>query len=60
LSTHIEYNISENIYLAAGAYLGIGEHLKLLFPDELMPYTEYHSEFGAYPNIYFSSFRVYF
>lgn len=60
LSTHIEYNISENIYLAAGAYLGFGEHLKLLFPDELMPYTEYHSEFGAYPNIYFSLFRVYF
>lgn len=60
LSPQLEYNIAENIYLAAGAYLGIGERLELIFTDGFIPYTKYNSEFGAYPDIYFSSFRVYF
>ena len=52
----IEYNISENIYISAGAYLGIGK---------APVYTEQHdfglrSEFGSYPDMIFTSFRIYF
>jgi hypothetical protein len=47
----LEYNISQNIYLAAGAYVGIGAS-----PSPL----DIESEFGVYPDVYFTSFRVYF
>lgn len=47
-----EYNIAEDIYLAGGAFIGLGTG-----PDIL---TGTRSEFGSYPNIYYSSFRVYF
>jgi hypothetical protein len=47
----LEYNIAENIYLAAGAYLSIGKK----------PYvSKLNSEFGAYPHMFYTSFRVYF
>jgi len=59
LSPTIEYNIAENIYLSAGAYLGIGKQpeIKSTFPSEEV---RYHSEFGAYPMMIYSSFRIYF
>jgi len=41
----MEYNIREDVYLAAGAFLFTGQSL---------------SEFGLYPNLFFSSFRFYF
>lgn len=60
LSLRLEYNIAENIYLAAGVYLGIGERPELTIENNHTQVIKYNSEFGAYPDIYFSSFRIYF
>ena len=54
LSPGVEYNIAQDIYISAGAYVGIGKS-----PEE-SPIIKFRSEFGTYPDIYFSSFRVYF
>ncbi len=54
----LDYNISENIYLSGGAYVGLGKEGRLP-PLPLIGYV-YGSEFGDYPNMYFTSFRVYF
>lgn len=48
----IEYNVSENIYLAAGAFVGFGK-------EPAVP-LYFRSEFGSYPDMIFSSFRYYF
>jgi len=54
-----EYNIAENIYLSAGAYIGVGK--ATILPSYEQPLTiEYGTEFGGYADIYFTSFRVYF
>jgi len=60
VSPTLEYNIAENIYLAAGAYLGWGKN-PALAPDPLTsgPLL-FRSEFGTYPDMFFTSFRVYF
>ncbi|MGA1845329.1 MAG: hypothetical protein ACMUIS_12265 [bacterium] len=57
ISPQIDYNIAEDIYLAAGATLGIGKRPYRETPsaDPLL-----RSEFGAYPDMYWASFRVYF
>lgn len=59
--SQIEYNIAENIYLSGGAYLGFGKgggmEIKEYFP---YPRLLLRSEFGAYPDMYFASFRIYF
>ena len=47
----IEYNIEQDFYLSAGAFMGIGDH----------PQGEhFQSEFGGYSNILFFSFRIYY
>lgn len=53
----LEYNISENIYLALGAYWGLGE--KIATSDSGLT-VKVKSEFGEYANTVYSSFRVYF
>lgn len=59
-SPFLEYNIAENIYLAAGAYLGLGKRPeRVLGPLVALPLL-LHSEFGAYPDMLFTSFRFYF
>lgn len=57
LSPEAEYNISEDIYIAAGATLGIGKRPtgQTSSADPVL-----RSEFGAYPNMYWASFRIYF
>lgn len=58
LDPHAEYNLSENIYLDAGAYIGIG---KAPVPTEaLIPPVLLQSEFGSYADIYYTSFKIYF
>ncbi len=50
-SSAIEYNIEQDFYLSAGAFIGIGDR----------PQGEYfQSEFGGYSNILFLSFRIYY
>ncbi|MFZ0390478.1 MAG: hypothetical protein WAN36_08455 [Calditrichia bacterium] len=47
----VEYNIAENIYLAGGAFIGLGT---------APAGRQLKSEFGSYPDTIYSSFRVYF
>jgi hypothetical protein len=60
LAPTLEYNIAENIYLAAGAYLGIGKKPEIIPLGEDKSVIRFHSEFGAYPAMFYTSFRVYF
>jgi hypothetical protein len=60
LSPQVEYNVSKNIYLAGGAYLGIGKGPGApLLTDPPVP-ADLKSEFGGYPDYAFLSFRLYF
>ncbi|MGB2697356.1 MAG: hypothetical protein WBD28_05785, partial [Candidatus Zixiibacteriota bacterium] len=60
LVPQLEYNIAENIYLSAGAYLGLGKSPEMRKKQEGEPKLQLGSEFGSYPDLYFTSFRVYF
>jgi hypothetical protein len=60
LMPQFEYNIAENIYLSAGAYFGLGKGPKALISQYNHPALLLRSEFGSYPDLYFTSFRVYF
>jgi len=60
LSPQAEYNISENIYLGAGFYLGLGRCPKTSLFDRAGTIPELRSEFGSYPDFAFLSFRIYF
>jgi len=57
-SPMLEYNIAENIYLGGGAYIGIGKRPEMV--DFSSGAFRFHSEFGAYPAMFYTSFRVYF
>ncbi len=48
----LEYNLAENVYLAGGAFVGLGSEPALQ--------TGLRSEFGSYPDTFHTSFRVYF
>jgi hypothetical protein len=60
LMPQVEYNIAENIYLSAGAYLGLGKNPHSVVSQDHGSVMRLRSEFGAYPDSYFTSFRVYF
>jgi hypothetical protein len=60
LAPQVEYNIAQNIYVAAGAFLGIGKRPEIAITNAATPALQFHSEFGGYPDIYFSAFRIYF
>jgi len=55
----VDYNISANIYLSAGAFIGMGKRPEIQVQEGGF-LRIFHSEFGGYPDIYFSSFRIYF
>jgi len=60
LSPTLEYNIAQNIYLAAGGYIGLGKNPELAVDSlNTLPYF-FQSEFGAYPDMIYTSFRIYF
>ncbi len=50
----IAYNIAEDIHLSIGGFISIGK------PPKNGDTTQFQSEFGSYPNLVFTSFRVYF
>ena len=54
VTPQISYNIAEDIHLSVGGFISIGRRPKN--GDS----TELQSEFGTYPNLFFSSFRAYF
>ena len=54
IAPQVSYNIAEDIHLSIGGLISLGNRPE---DDGL---TELRSEFGRYPNLFFSSFRVYF
>ncbi len=62
LVPRVEYNLAEDIYLSAGAYLptGAGPGIKYMPDEERFPSPDLGSEFGSYPTSVFTSFRIYF
>ena len=54
IAPQIAYNVAEDIHLSVGGFISIGKRPKN--GDS----TQFQSEFGSYPNLLFSSFRVYF
>ena len=58
LSTQIEYNVAQDIYLSLGMWIGIGQQPSILSNNSTTQKLD--SEFGGYPNICFSSLRIYF
>jgi len=57
LSTLFEFNLSEDVYIDAGAFISTGRK-----PGTRVNGTsgDIRSEFGLYPDIYFTSVRLYF
>ncbi len=51
LAPVIEYNVAQNVYVSGGAYIGAGQT-----PEGF----DVRSEFGTYPDFFYSSFRIYF
>lgn len=60
LSLQCEYNIAQNIYLADGVFLRLGQEPQIVPGGIIIPTLCLQSEFGSYPNIFFSAFRIYF
>ena len=60
LVPRIEYNLAENVYLAAGAFWGVGKGPELRPVEPESAIYSLRSEFGAYPRTLFTSFRIYF
>ncbi len=64
IAPNIEYNIAQNIYLSAGAFIGTGPSMKISSPEGVLEVPaldiDFGSEFGNYPDMAFASFRVYF
>lgn len=54
-SLQIEYNFVQDIYISAGGFIGIGNP-----PETEADELQFRSEFGGYPTLFFSSFRIYF
>ena len=54
IAPQIAYNVAEDIHLSIGGFLSVGKRPKNGDSPQLQ------SEFGSYPNLFFSSFRVYF
>ncbi|RKX76353.1 MAG: hypothetical protein DRP87_12160 [Spirochaetes bacterium] len=57
-----EYNIEENIYISSGFNIGIGEKPETAtLPGSSLPIpTDFNSEFGAYPDLFYLGVKIYF
>lgn len=53
IAPQVAYNIAEDIHLSVGGFISLGGR-----PRDDPP--RFQSEFGSYPHLFFSSFRVYF
>lgn len=60
ITPQVEYNIAENIYISGGAFISIGQRPEVRILGGSIPTLSFHSEFGGYPDMYFTSFRIYF
>jgi len=59
LGPQIEYNISQNVYVGGGAYLSFGKKAQI-GGSSASPFPLLESEFGVYPDIYYTDIRIYF
>ena len=59
LSPYAEYNIAQNVYVSAGAFVGLGDGPDLAEALEDVERV-LKSEFGSYPDMYYTSIRLYF
>ncbi len=62
IAPSLDWNVSQNVYLSGGAYLGLGRRPEIaLVPAAagLQP-NLLRSEFGSYPDLIYVSFRIYF
>jgi hypothetical protein len=55
-----DYNLAENVYLAAGVFLGLGAPPKKIPLGPGVYAVLPASEFGTYPDIFYTSIRFYF
>ncbi|HUT07407.1 MAG TPA: hypothetical protein VMY15_01060 [Candidatus Latescibacteria bacterium] len=55
-----EYNVAENIYLAAGFQIGGGRGPEVPVDSSPLPGLGIRSEFGLYPDLFFAAARIYF
>ncbi len=55
-----EYNVAEDLYLAAGACAAIGRRPASAFLGDPAVPPDFRSEFGSYPGFAFLSLRYYF
>ncbi len=60
ITPSIEYNLIEDMYISAGAYIGWGKGPVSEYPYAPGPHIRLRSEFGGYPGLIFASLRVYF
>ncbi len=60
LAPQVEYNIDENIYVSAGAYISVGKAPTLSPRNGSGPGLRFGSEFGSYPDVVYVAFRIYF
>ncbi len=60
LSAQVEHNLAQNVYLAAGAFFSAGQRPEIKISDAVFPALRLHSEFGTYPDLYFTAIRIYF
>ena len=62
LAPSLELNLSQDVYLAGGAYLGLGKTPEYLAPPPAPGSRPdlLRSEFGSYPDMVYASFRIYF
>lgn len=56
----VEYNLTQNLYLAAGGFLGFGKKSQTIYESSLLTPIKLRSEFGSYSNAIYTSFRIYF
>jgi hypothetical protein len=59
-SLSVEYNIAENIYIKAGVFLGLGGNPEQIMVGPGLTVLKPYSEFGTYPDMFYTSFRLYF
>jgi len=61
LAPAVDYNIAENVYVAAGAFVGLGEKPDVAEEGVIaIPTLKLRSEFGSYTDVYYCSVRIYF
>ena len=61
VSPKLEYSFAEDVFIEAGAFFSLGRRARSVFDETTgLLEMEPRSEFGLYPNIYFTSVRLYF